>query len=147
MKPLLSTIYCDDIRQEVGGKLSLIGVYNGVMFVQQFPVTLPKFWVVANYVVPRDEPPKSLKFRVFKNNEPLADLDATPEYLGELAHLPEPVVPAPDGGQKVISTQTQVCFTPFVIDAPCVLRVAAITDKGETRSLALQVQRQSPGAT
>ena len=50
MKPLLSTIYCDDIRQEVGGKLSLMGVYNNVMYVQQFPVTLPKFWVVATFV-------------------------------------------------------------------------------------------------
>jgi len=142
MMPLLSTTYCDDIRQEIGGKLSLMGVYNGVMFVQQFPVTLPKFWVVANYVVSRDEPPKSLKFRVFKNNEPLADLDATPEYLEQLAHAREPVVPPPDGSQKVISTQTQVCFAPLVIDAPCVLRVVAITDKKEVRGLGLQVQQQ-----
>lgn len=142
MKPFLSTTYCDDLRQEVGGKQSLIGVYNGVMFVQQFPVTLPKFWVVASYVVPRGEPPKSLKFRIFKDNEPLADLDAAPEYLEQLAHAREPVVPPPDGSQKVISTQTQVCFAPLVIDAPCVLRVTAITDKGETRGLGLQVQQQ-----
>lgn len=145
MKPLLSTIYCDDIRQEIGGKLSLMGVYNGVMYVQQFPVTLPKFWVVATFVTSKDEAPKSLKFRVFKNNEPLADLDATPEHLQQLAAAREPVVPMPDGSRSVISTQTQVCFTPLLLDAPCVLRVAAITDKDEVRGLGLQIQQQPAG--
>jgi hypothetical protein len=143
MQPFLSTTYCDDVRQEVGGKLSLIGVYNGVMYVPQFPVTLPKLWIVATFVASKDEPPKSLKFRVFKNNEPLADLDATPEHLQQLAHAPEPAVPLPEGSRSVISTQTQVCFTPLLIDAPCMLRVAAITENGETRGLSLQVQRST----
>lgn len=143
MQPFLSTIYCDDVRQEVGGKLSLIGVYKDVMFVQQFPVTLPKLWVVATFVVSKEEPPKSLKFRVFKNNEPLADLDATPEHLQQLANAREPVVPLPVGSQMAISTQTQLCFAPMLFDAPCVLRVAAITEKGETRGLSLQVQELS----
>jgi len=141
MQPFLSTIYCDDVRQEVGGKLSLIGVYKDVMYVQQFPVTLPKLWVVATFVVSKDEPPKSLKFRVFRDNEPLADLDATPEHLQQLANAREPVVSLPDGSRRVISTQTQVCFAPLPFDAPCVLRVAAITEKGETRGLSLQVQQ------
>jgi hypothetical protein len=142
MKPFLSTIYCDDIRQEVGGKLSLMGVYNGVMYVQQFPVTLAKFWVVATFVASKDESPKSLKFRVFKNDEPLADLDATPEHLQQLATAREPVVPMPDGSRRTISTQTQVCFTPLQLDGPCLLSVGAMTDKGEVRGLGLQVQQQ-----
>jgi len=141
MQPFLSTIYCDDVRQEVGGKLSLIGVYNGVMYIPQFPVTLPKLWIVATFVAPKDEPLKSLKFRVFKNNEPLADLDATPEHLQQLSKAPEPVVPMPDGSRSVISTQSQVCFAPLQLDAPCVLRVSAITENGETRGVCLQVQQ------
>ncbi len=143
MQPFLSTIYCDDVRQEVGGKLSLIGVYNDVMYVQQFPVTLPKLWVVATFVAPKDKPLKSLKFRIFKNNDPLADLDATPEHLQQLASAREPVVPMPDGSRTVVSTQSQVCFAPLMLDAPCVLRVAAITENGETRGLSLQVQELS----
>jgi hypothetical protein len=40
------SIFCDDIRNEVGGKLSFIGCYNAVMFVpSQFPCLLPKFCV------------------------------------------------------------------------------------------------------
>lgn len=143
MTPFLSTIYCDDIRQEVGGKLSLMGVYNAVMFVPQFPVNLPKLWIMATYVAPHDEPPKNLKVRVFKNNEPLADLDATPDFLQQLANAREPVVPMPDGSKRVIATHMHVCFSPLVLDGPCVLRVNAITDRGETRGLALQIQQQA----
>jgi len=144
MTPFLTTIFCDDIRQEVGGKLSLMGVYNTVMYVQQFPATLPKLWIMATYIAAQDKPPKSLKFRVFRNNEPLADLDALPDYLQELANAREPVVPQPEGCQRAISSQTHICFSPLVLDQPCVLRVSAITDKGEVRGPGLQVQMQPP---
>ncbi len=146
MTRFLSTIFCDDVRQEVGGKLSLIGVYNGVMYVPQFPVTLPKLWIMATYVVAQDKPPKSLKVRVFKNNESLADLDAMPEYLQQFANVREPVVPMPDSSQRVITSHMHVCFSPLVLDGPCVLRVDAITDKGEVRGLGLQIQQQSGAA-
>lgn len=145
MTPFLSTIYCDDIRQEIGGKLSLIGVYNGVMYVPRFPATLPKLWIMATYVVSQDKPPKSLKVRVFKNAESLADLDATPDYLEQLAKTPEPAVPMPDGSKRVIASHMHVCFSPLVLEGPCVLRVTAITDKGQVRGLGLQVQQPSAG--
>lgn len=145
MTPFLSTVYCDDIRQEVGGKLSLIGIYNTVMYVQQFPVTLPKLWIMATYVVSRDEPPKNLKIRVLKNTEPLADLDATPDHLQELANQSAPIVPMPEGSERVISAQSHVCFSPFLLDGPCVLRVVAITEKGEVPGLGLQIQ-QAPSS-
>jgi hypothetical protein len=146
MSRFLSTTFCDDIRQEIGGKISLIGVYNGVMYVPQFPVTLPKLWVMTTLVTPHSEPPKSMKISVTKNSEPLVDLDATPEYLQQLADSREPVVPMPAGSQRVITSLAQVCFAPLVIDGPCLLRVTANTDKGEVRGLGLQIQQQL-GAT
>jgi hypothetical protein len=145
MTPFLSTVYCDDIRQEVGGKLSLMGVYNAVMYVQQFPVTLPKLWIMATYVVPHDKPPKNLKIRVLKNTEPLADLDATPNHLQELANQNVPIAPMLESGERVIAAQTHVCFSPFTLDGPCVLRVVAITEKGEVPGMGLQIQ-QAPAS-
>lgn len=142
MTRFLATIFCDDIRQEVGGKISLIGVYNGVMYVPQFPVTLPKLWLMASLTMPRKEPPKSLTIRVTKNDEPLADLDATPEYLEELANARDPVVSVPNDLQRVVTSQAQLCFAPLVIDKPTLLRVVATTDQGEVRGLGLQIQQQ-----
>lgn len=42
------TIFCDDVRLEVGNKLSLMGVFHQIV-VQQFPVTLMKFAVVNQW--------------------------------------------------------------------------------------------------
>ena len=145
MSKFLSTTFCDDIRQEIGGKISLIGVYNGVMYVPQFPVTLPKLWLMTTLVMPYKEPPHSMKIHVTKNSEPLVDLDATEEYLQQLANSREPVVSMPTGSQRVLTSHAQVCFAPLVINEPCVLRVTATTDQGEVRGLGLQIQQQ-PGA-
>jgi hypothetical protein len=37
-----SIVICDDVRMEVGGKESLLGVYRGVIVLQEFPTTLQK---------------------------------------------------------------------------------------------------------
>ena len=45
---IVYTILCDDVRLEVGNKLSLMGVFHQVA-VQRFPVTLMKFAVVSQW--------------------------------------------------------------------------------------------------
>lgn len=45
---LAYTIFCDDVRLEIGNKLSLIGVFQNMM-VQQMPIYLPKFAIVNHW--------------------------------------------------------------------------------------------------
>ena len=45
---LVYTLFCDDVRLEMGNKLSLMGVFHQIM-VQQFPVSLMKFAVVTQW--------------------------------------------------------------------------------------------------
>ncbi len=45
---LIYTLFCDDVRLEVGNKLSLMGVFQNIM-VQQLPVSLIKFAVVNHW--------------------------------------------------------------------------------------------------
>ncbi|HYE16046.1 MAG TPA: hypothetical protein VD968_16520 [Pyrinomonadaceae bacterium] len=45
---LAYTLFCDDVRLEVGNKLSLMGVFHQIV-VQQFPVTVMKFAVVSQW--------------------------------------------------------------------------------------------------
>ena len=37
----ITTIVCDDARQEMGGKISLMGVYSGDLIVNKVPALLP----------------------------------------------------------------------------------------------------------
>src|SRR5215211_3937237 len=47
--PQLSyTVFCDDVRLEVGNKLSLMGVFHQIL-VQHYPVTVMKFAVVPQW--------------------------------------------------------------------------------------------------
>jgi hypothetical protein len=34
--------FCDDVRQEIGNKFSLMGCYGSDLYVPAFPITLPK---------------------------------------------------------------------------------------------------------
>ena len=45
---LVYTIFCDDVRLEVGNKLSFMGVFQNIM-VQQLPASLIKFAVVNHW--------------------------------------------------------------------------------------------------
>lgn len=45
---LLYTLLCDDVRLEVGNKLTLVGVFQNLM-VQQLPASLIKFAVVQHW--------------------------------------------------------------------------------------------------
>jgi hypothetical protein len=41
-------VFCDDVRQEIDGKLTLVGVYNGNLTVfGEFPAVLPKLCLVV----------------------------------------------------------------------------------------------------
>lgn len=52
-EPFGSTIFCDDVRNEIGGKNSYIGVYPGSLALPAFPASVPKFGVVTTIYEPR----------------------------------------------------------------------------------------------
>jgi len=53
-------VFCDDIRMELGGKYSLMGIYSRVLVLPvRPPVVLPKLGVVVWLVCDIDDPPAS----------------------------------------------------------------------------------------
>lgn len=46
---LLYTLLCDDVRIEMGNKISLMGVFQNIM-VEQLPVSLIKFAVINHWI-------------------------------------------------------------------------------------------------
>jgi hypothetical protein len=60
------SIFCDDIRNEAGGKLSFVGCYNGVIFISdQFPLVLPKLCVHTHILSPASQPFSSIVVRCY----------------------------------------------------------------------------------
>ena len=50
------TIFCDDLRQEVGNKVSFMGCYQGELFVPFVPLLLPKLCVYVTVSTPVERP-------------------------------------------------------------------------------------------
>lgn len=60
------TVFCDDIRQEEGGKSSYMGVYRGILFTNtDFPATFPKFGFGVVYTELASEPIPPLTLMIY----------------------------------------------------------------------------------
>ncbi len=51
---LIFTLFCDDIRQEVGGKISLMGLFEHI-YATQFPVAHPRLVIIQEWAEGRGE--------------------------------------------------------------------------------------------
>src|SRR5262249_10273063 len=74
------TIFCDDIRVEVGGKLTYVGSYGGRMGVYgTFPCVLPKIFLGIVYYQHLGKVELPIKFWVFLPG----DADEKPSIVAE----------------------------------------------------------------
>lgn len=106
---LVYTIFCDDVRLEVGNKLSLMGVFHQIV-VHHFPVTLVKFAVVSQW---RGEGRHLSEVRILTPDR------AQPVVLSE----PAPFEVMPGGVANNISFFFNVAF-----HAPGTYRVQTLVD-------------------
>lgn len=73
--------FCDDIRFELGGKTSLIGVYGGELLVKSFPTSLPKLCVAAFMATPVDEPLETLTMQIAINDKVYSEAQIPADQL------------------------------------------------------------------
>jgi hypothetical protein len=140
----VETVFCDDIRQEVGGKLSLIGVYSGGLLVSAFPVTLPKLCLFVRVVTPGEEPLRSLKLRVMKDDDVLQEIVMDEEQLAAASDSTEDTTEEQSKG-RVRLAHFLLVFSPIQFVEPCSLRVRIQTEHGELAGVGLKVeQMQAP---
>ena len=134
------TIFCDDIRQEIGGKLSYIGVYGGQMFVPSFPITLPKLCLAMSMITPVDTPFRKLAMRILKDDTQLAEgvLDET-QLAGTVEASTN--VAADERKDRILALQSMFVFSPFQLEGPCTLKVRVETESGELRGVGLRIDQ------
>jgi hypothetical protein len=140
MNRYVDVTYCDDIREEFGGKQSYIGVYRHKLIVPEIPTTLPKLCVLIQATTPAANPFKTLTVRVLKDDEIL--VESTQENLGTgQARLRDPSV---DLEHATISATFPVVLAPLTIERVMSLRVRVIADGEELRGqgLAIELRRR-----
>ena len=143
----LFAVYCDDVRQEVGNKLSLIGCYMDDLIVDALPAALPKLCVQARALTPNAKPFERLVFRAYMNKTLLGELEVAREALERTAAAAQGRAISERHGALAVMT-----FSPFLIDGPGQLKVEAETEEGLLKGSVLQISvRQDapskPGGT
>jgi len=68
------SIFCDDIRHEINGKISLMGIYTGDMYVPNFPITLTKICSFFELHINPDSNSSEAIITVMKGTEKLNSL-------------------------------------------------------------------------
>ena len=117
-------VFCDDIRREVGDKMSLMGCYQGELFVPFLPIALAKLCIFVTISTPVKRPLKALTIRVDQGETPLATIEVVNEDL---------IRTVPPSGEDVtrILANAGVVLSPFAITTPGEIRVVVITEDGE----------------
>lgn len=122
---LMTAIFCDDIRHEMGNKLSFMGCYQGELIVPAMPFVLSKLCIYASALTLPKKPFKTLAFRVVQDDDiELARLDIPADVLEQSAHTQDATAT-----RKTVSTA--IAFSPFSIEKPTSLRLLATTEEGE----------------
>jgi hypothetical protein len=138
----LEVIYCDDIREEVGNKVSFMGIYSSELTVPNAPVLLTKLCIVVKAVTDIGDPFEALNVRIVK----VKGNDET-ELLSTGPVLLPAKLPGPDIGLTRMAVQMNFILAPFQIDEETKLRVKAITEREELRGMTLRIRIVPPLAS
>ena len=130
-EPYGTTVFCDDIRHEINGKLTLVGCYSGEMnFNGPPPGLLPSFGALVNIRVPVTMPFKVIKLRVLKEEGQEVSEILAAEVKAEEARIDD-VNDAPkreELEQKVISLTFPCQWSPLSMNSAGFIKVRAYLD-------------------
>jgi hypothetical protein len=145
MEPYGITIFCDDIRFEQQGTLSLVGCYGADLNVfPEFPVPLPKFCFFIQLRIPAAAKYyKTLKIVIYLPG----DEEGRPTFVQELPNPPEESVGAPsgpvkdDGAQPILAINYPIIMTPFLLRKEGQIKVRALLDDKIIRIGTLKIKK------
>jgi hypothetical protein len=134
--------YCDDIRQEVGGKITLVGIYAGQCIVPAVPCVLPKLCVVINLSAPRSEPITSAVVTgAFAGNE-VFNMTLESEQISQIM---APSYEARPDGQNMMLMLMGV-MSPFNVATPGKLTLNVLANGEEIFCESLEISVAPAGA-
>jgi hypothetical protein len=83
IKPKLNyTILCDDVRQEMGGKFSLMGLFESI-YANSFPAVHPRFAIVNEWIGGKGDFKLTIRLLGPNKKEVLSESDSTMNLFSE----------------------------------------------------------------
>ena len=134
------TIFCDDIRREIGGKNTYVGVYNAELIVQSSPpIIIARLALAITYHEKVDEDSKPVEIRVYFPG----DADHNPRFSAMLPEDFRKTVPVLDDTAQtdaMVSVTSYLNLSPVELNAEGIIRVRAYRGDDEIRLGSLRVK-------
>lgn len=136
-----TTIFCDDIREEVGGKKTYVGIYLQDMIVHsEFPVVIPQFSIAVTYVEPIESDILPVKVSIFIPDENGDDASA---FDVDLPEDRGPRLGTLDGDTAVTQRVNSLFFkvSPLILTTEGRIKVRAYRGGEEMRLGSLRIRK------
>jgi hypothetical protein len=130
------TTFCDDVRQEAGGKLSYMGIYAANLLVPAYPAHLPKLCAVMTVRTSANRPPKSVVLKLLRDDEVIY------EHAFDAKTLKQLVAAQPKKGveHRHITLGAVAQISNVKISERCLLKARAVVDGEELRGGTLELR-------
>jgi hypothetical protein len=129
-----NVIYADDLRQEIDGKVTVVGMYQQQMLFPQFPAMIPKLAIWMTAITPREQMWEKLIFQVYCDEILLF------EAIIPSADLILPTISSTNlGDQNIVEVQCATIQSAMTLEGPCILRPRLITEDGAYAGRSLRV--------
>jgi hypothetical protein len=133
----LFCMYADDVRTEVGGKLTIVGLYQGgqIALHGSLPMHLPRLAIIANLFCPSPEVVKSIKIGVKLNDDLLLpELDVPSEVIAMIQERGTKDPESVGAGLQIVQI-----IQPLEVKAAGEIRCYAMVDGEQVKGNILEV--------
>lgn len=138
----LHNFYCEDVRNETGGKLSLMGIYQGMMqVVNPPPVLLPQLCFVLFLNIRKDIELSQAKVRIFFDGKLEQEIDI--DVSDNKNHYNK--IPYSDD-LEYLTYVSIVKMVPFQVDSSCSISITAVLNEAEIEGIPLKVILNVPSS-
>jgi hypothetical protein len=135
-----SALFCDDVRQEIGGKMTVVGVYGNVLgLIGEAAPVIPKFVCLLMLSYAQQEAPARGRVKVLDGDKALLDVP-----------LPLTIPPRPGPAARpgdLVNLNVPMEFIGFPVRDGMVLRIRFECEGFNWESQTLELRTQPPKAT
>ena len=136
-------LFAEDVRQEVGNKSSLMGVYSGTLFVETFPTDLQGLWVCAFLTAPYKKKFNSASLIVRLDEENLAEHVLPKEFIQSFWDEHTAIVKNEDNPATYNATlPMHIMISPLVVDKPAKIEIKLQVDEFTITAGSLNIYQQ-----
>ena len=134
-------IFCDDIRQEVSGKTTMVGIYTGQLVASEIPCVLPKICIALSLVTPIGRNFEEIIVTGNFNDVEIFKMGLSKHQIEEImAQAPDMAVPT-----SFFTVQLMAILSPFQVEKAGKLILSVLADGEKLECGGLEITQAPPG--